>query len=88
MFKGGLMLKIYTDLWYIRLLHRGVVHEGAGGSVRPKFCIGIGNQNQGPMSVSISVSEPIFFPKLNPFLQIFLIFPFFFGEYEFLQASK
>ena len=28
MFKGGLMLKIYTDQWYIRLLHRGVAYAG------------------------------------------------------------
>ena len=86
MFKGGLMLKIYTDLWYIRLLHRGVVHEGAGGSVRPKFCIGIGNQNQGPMSVS--VWSRFFFFKTKPFFTNFSHFPRFFGEYEFLQASK
>ena len=35
MFKGGLMLKIYTDQWYIRLLHRGVTYTGAGGAMAP-----------------------------------------------------
>ena len=57
-------------------------------SVRPKFGFGIGNRYQGP--ISVSVSEPIFFFTETEtfFFQIFLIFSHFFGEYEFLQASK
>ena len=37
-------------------------------SVRPKPGFGIGNQNEGPLSVS--VSEPIFFPKPKDFSHV------------------
>ena len=53
-------------------------------SVRPKFGFGIGNRNQGP--ISVSVSEPnFFFSETNFFFFIiFLIFSHFLGEYKFL----
>ena len=59
------------------------VKKGHYISVRPKFGFGIGNRNQGP--ISILVSEPkLFFRNRNVFLfQIFLIFFRFFGEYKF-----
>ena len=57
-------------------------HEALQNIVQPKSGLSIGNQNQGP----ISVSEPKFFfpkPKLF-FFQIFFIFSHFFGESKFL----
>ena len=48
------------------------VHSPVQSSVRPKFGFGIGNRNQGP--ISVSVSEPIFFFRNDFFFQIFSCF--------------
>ena len=49
------------------------VKKGHYISVRPKFGFGIGNRNQGP--ISVSVSEPkFFFPKPKLFFSNFTLF--------------
>ena len=67
-------------LFLMYLINLDAFVERVQSSVRLKFGFGIGNRNQGP----ISVSEPnIFFPKRKLFFSIFFqIFSCFSASYE------
>ena len=58
---------------HVTLFCRCVLTQEGGATirnVRPKFCSGIGNRNQGP--ITVSVLEPIFFWNQNYFLNLYL----------------